>query len=121
MDFEDCARTLGIRVIHEEPPGGRWGCYLHRTRTIYLHPDLSPMQRQYVLGHELAHAHYGHTDCRPQWEEEADALAAQWMVRLCEWQTATQVHTTVEGVADELGVHPEVVRNYAKYIRGFTD
>lgn len=114
MDLHDYAHALGVQVARGVPSGNRWGSYHHRTRSILLHPGLSPRQESYVLGHELAHAYYGHDDCLPQWERQADLLAATWLIRAPEWRTAVRIHSTIRGVADELDVHPWLVRVYAE-------
>lgn len=118
MDLEDYAHALGVRVVRQIPAGNRWGSYSHRTRTIRLHPGLSPIQERYVLGHEIAHAYYGHDDCLPRWERDADAFAATLLIRPQDWRRATQMHGTLEAVAHELDVHPHVVRIYHSHLEG---
>lgn len=112
MDLDSYAYALGVRIMDEEPPGGRWGDYCNSTRTIRLRPDLGPLQRSYTLGHEIGHAFHEHSGCHPNVEWEADVFAATMLIRRSEWQAATSAHDTVGAVATELGVLPKVVRIY---------
>lgn len=118
MDLEQYAHALGVQVVRRIPSGSRWGSYSHRTRTIHIHPGLSPKQEAYILGHEIAHAYYGHDDCLPRWERDADVMAATLLIRLADWQKAIQMHSTVAAVAHELDVHPHVVRVYHSHLEG---
>lgn len=70
------------------------------------------------MGHEIAHAYYGHDDCLSRWEREADVMAAAMLIRLADWQRAIRIHSTVRAVAHELEVHPHVVRIYHSHLEG---
>ena len=118
MELHDYAAALGVQVFRGIPSGNRWGSYHHRSRTILLHPGLSPCQEKYVLGHELGHAYYGHDECVPRFERRADVFASTLLIRPAEWRRATQMHSTVEAVAHELDVHPHVVRIYHSHLEG---
>lgn len=105
-------------MVRDFPAMGRWGSYSHRTRTITIRPDLSPVQYRWVLAHEVAHAHYGHDGYLPRWERDADRLAALWLIRLCDWAVAVRVHDSLEAIAEDLEVHPGVCRIYHLHLEG---
>lgn len=118
MDLERYAHALGVQVVRQIPSGNRWGSYSHRTRTIHIHPGLSPTQEAYILGHEIAHAYHGDHEYRPEWERRADVGAAIALIRICEWRKATMIHDSIEAVACELEVHPHLVRVFHRYLGG---
>lgn len=119
MDAEYFTRSLNVRVVRDVPVNGYWGSYEHHTRTITIHPDLSPIQERYALYHEITHAYYGDVECKPEWERRADIGAAKALIRICDLRRAAMMHDTIEAVACELEVHPHLVRVYHKYLGGF--
>lgn len=121
MELEDIAHALGVRVVVEKPSGRRWGAYCNRTRTIRLHPDLGPLQRDYTLAHEIGHAFHEHEGCHPRTEWDADVWAATWLIPHTQWDQATSIHDTVEAVATELGVLPKLIHIYHENMRRQTN
>ena len=114
MDLELVAEHLGVRVDYVPPVTGGWGEYDAAAHRINLHPGLGPLQRRAVLAHELGHAAHRHEASTPRNEREADEMAHWLTIPLCGFLRAARAQETVPGVADELGVLPSAVRDYAR-------
>lgn len=72
---------------------------------IYMHPHQNQVQRRSTLAHELAHIHLGHTNgCNSHQEQQANILAAQWLIKLPHLINAMKWSTNLEEIADELWV-----------------
>lgn len=95
---------------------GRWGEYDAIRHEVRLHPQLTGIQAQAVLAHELGHAAYRHEASTAQSEREADDLGDWLRIPFCSFLRATQVHHTVQAVAHELDVLPADVHRYAQRI-----
>lgn len=121
---ESVAFMMGVRVVEDELPKGWLGAYHHQTKTITVVRGLclaDPVRYRCVLGHELGHAHHGHTAAdKTRGERLADAFAAALLVRLDDYLEALK-HTPPDDcveLAARLGVLPWVVRAYQRSFNG---
>lgn len=112
MHLDLLADYLNVEVVDGTPSDDRWGEFDEETRTITLLHRLAPIQRTCTLAHELAHAVYRHRGCRDSQERQADEYAWWLTIPLCSFLEAASAHETVEAVADELGVMPDMVEGY---------
>ena len=115
------AGELGVTVLDEWPEGDSWGEYDHETKTIYLRPDLAPIQRRSTLAHELGHAVYGHVGSTRTQERQADEFGALFQIRLCDLLKACKAVECPQGVAAELGVMPSDVETYWALLKGLLE
>lgn len=113
MHLDLIADLLDCEVRSEIPFSGAWGEYVPALHAIRLHPHLTGIHRDAVLGHELGHAAHEHTGYRPREEAEADRFAHWLLIPLCGFLRAMQAQEAMRGVAHELGVLPADVRAYA--------
>ena len=53
----EIAKILNV-IVHVGNIGNQYGCYMYlkRHRCIFLSEDLTPLEREFVMAHELAHA-----------------------------------------------------------------
>lgn len=117
--FDDIlAGELGVTILDEWPEGDSWGQYDHATKTIYLRPDLGPIQRRSTLAHELGHAVLEHVGTTVTQERLANEYAALAQIRLCDLMKAAQATECSQGAAAELGVMPCDVETYWRMICG---
>lgn len=114
--LEAIAEYLGVTVVFEEPLVGQLGEYQASTHVIRLHPQLSGLLLTVVLAHELGHAAHGHTTSTTVTEREADEFAHWCLIPFCYYLQATRAHPTIQGVAYELGVLPNMVEQYARRV-----
>ena len=105
---------------------GEWvrGMYNHDSRTIILNAWLDDLQRPYTLAHELGHAWHGHVfdgddpHGDPEAERLADEHAASLLIDPEQYARAEQLYGPHPGaLADELGVHPDVVNIFQRVLR----
>lgn len=114
MHLDLIADLIDCEVRTEIPLSGAWGEYDPALHAIRLHPSLTGMHRDAVLGHELGHAAHKHTGYCPREESEADRFA-QWLtIPLCGFLRAVREQEDMLSVAYELGVLPSGARAYAK-------
>ena len=121
MGPELLAFEMGVHVVEDRLPKGWLGAYHHGSRTVTLAPglNLDPVRYRCVLGHELGHAHYGHTpDDYPEGEWAADKFAAKLLIRLDDYLEAMAATGDVVAAARVLGVLPWVVRAFQKTMNG---
>lgn len=100
------------------------GYYDHSVRTIVLNAWLDDVQRPYTLAHELGHAWHEHTydgdnpHGDPQQERLADEHAASLLIDPEQYARAEQLRGPHPGaLADELGVHQDVVTIFQRVLR----
>jgi len=105
---------------------GEWlrGVYDHGARTITLNAWLDDLQRPYTLAHELGHAWHGHTfegddpHGDPEAERLADEHAASLLIDPAHYARAETLRGPHPGaLADELGVHPDLVLVFQRVLR----
>lgn len=106
------AGELGCTIVEAWLPDGRWGEYDADTHTIYLRPDLGPMQRRSTLVHECGHAYYGHRGTRERQERQARQFAARVLVKPCAFLKSSQAYEDPRIIAADLGVMPYDVEEY---------
>jgi Zn-dependent peptidase ImmA (M78 family) len=122
-----------MRIAHErglfvefDRDMGEWlrGYYDHDARTITLNAWLDELQRPYTLAHELGHAWHGHTfdgddpHGDPEAERLADEHAASLLIDPAKYARAEKLRGPHPGaLADELGVHQDVVTIFQSVLR----
>ncbi|MCC2033108.1 ImmA/IrrE family metallo-endopeptidase [Microbacterium sp. BWT-G7] len=85
---------------------------------------LTLAERRCVLAHELGHAFHDHR-CRGDkaMEDAADVYAAHLLIDPVEYARAEAIHPSVDFIAEELCVEPDLVRVFQRSItrlRGVT-
>ncbi|MGP5220455.1 ImmA/IrrE family metallo-endopeptidase [Arthrobacter rhombi] len=108
--------SRAVLVVEEQLPSGWWGAYDHHSDTIILQPGLGTLQRQSTLAHEAAHATLGHHGHHPSQEEQAEELAASWLIRHRDFEVATRIHDRLQAVAHELEVLPRDIKAYLRHL-----
>lgn len=117
-DLLNVARALEVSVTTALLPDDLLGCYIHDARGIMLDARLTPNEMRVVLAHEVGHAHYGHSclsgrdEVNPAHEARADRFAARLLIEGAELARLEQVVTSLDQLADELGVTVEFLRWY---------
>jgi len=112
--FVEWSRDLGVWLR---------GYYDAPACTITLNSLCSIEQQRYALAHELGHAWYGHTsagDLHTDTEAErlADEHAAGLLIQPAEFAAAELLRGPHPGaIAEELGVHQDVVEVYQRVLR----
>lgn len=110
------ADALEVEIVYQPLPGELCGLYDYRFHRIFVDSTLSPIQSNSTLMHELGHAFYGHAGCRPRWEKEASAWAAKQLIDPDEFVEAARLFEGSVALANELGVLPRDVENYAELV-----
>ncbi|NKW16884.1 ImmA/IrrE family metallo-endopeptidase [Rhodococcus hoagii] len=110
------AAEAGLIVVEGDIPSHESARYYHSHRVIVLRSGMSAVDTHTALGHELGHAHHGHScsqdagTCRKQ-ERQADEYAAQLLITPVEYREAERIYGHhVSGLALHLGVTPRIVR-----------
>lgn len=109
---------LGWTLTVEPLPTGIMGLTTFATKTITISPGLTPAETRCTLVHEAIHAERGPT---------LESLEAQEELRVCKTATRRLIPfsalsrafvwaSTVEELAEELGVDTETVRCRLKYL-----
>jgi len=114
--FEEVLSRLRPRIIERYLPHNWWGAYDNRTHTIWLRPNLAPIQRRSTLAHETAHAALGHTGHHPRQERQAEELAASWLIPYPDFVRAGSIYPTATGLAHELDVLPRDIHAYMRLL-----
>lgn len=105
------AASLGVAVHVAHLPHPYRGYYDAEKRMVVFDFNLTPIERRAVLAHELGHAFYDHR-CRGDEDAEAaaDRYAARLLIDPAEYAEVEQLYTSVDAIAEELGVTPDLVR-----------
>lgn len=109
---ESYVRALGVHVRIGWVPDGAWGTYDAELHVITLKAGLAPLQMICTLMHELGHAAYRHVGTNTRQEREANEWAAVRLIDKKEFIDAALVEDCAVGIANRLGVLPEVVLHY---------
>lgn len=110
--LEAIAKSLGVHVRFGWVPEGTWGTYDADLHLITLRWGLGPVQLLCTLMHELGHAANRHRGHNARQEREANAWAAVRLIGRDDLVNAVVVESTLQAVAHNLGVLPDVVRDY---------
>lgn len=110
------AEALSVRIVYRPLPGDTYGLYDYRTKTVYVDSTMSPIPSNSTLMHELGHAFYGHDGCLPKWEREASEWAARQLIDPDAFRDAVNLFEGSVAIANELGVLPRDVENYASMV-----
>ena len=119
------ARERGVDVEWSRDMGD-WlrGVYEHHVRTITINSSMDLWQQRYTLAHELGHAWHEHEldvddpHGEPEAERLADEHAASLLIDPEQYARAETIRGPHPGaLADELGVHPDVVLIFQRVLR----
>lgn len=119
------AARLGVSVHVAHLPEPYRGWYDVDSARVLYDFDLTPIEQQCVLAHELGHVHHGH-ECEdnPMHERKADIYAARLLIHPAEYAELERVNPDQHHLADELGVTVDLVRVYETHcltrLRGVT-
>lgn len=99
------------------------GCYFPDLDVILLDRRLLQVERRCTLTHELAHRHLGHGGCHDRRsmrreEQQAEDLAARWLIDLDALVDAQLWGRSPVEIADELWVDVPILR---ARVRSLTD
>lgn len=108
----EIAARLGVRIRSAPTPPGWWGAYDHRHKLITLHPELSPIQYDCTLWHELGHAHFGHQQMTGKHEAQANRWAAHKLLTVDEVLEHAKTELQTQELASLLGVLPSVLKTF---------
>lgn len=114
-DLIKYAADRGLTVHAAHLPEGYLGFYEAEPKRIWFDIGLTPAETRSVIAHELGHEHYGHLCDSSRNEREADAFAATLLIDPHEFAMLEQIDPSVESLADEFGVTPDVIRDYRRY------
>ncbi|TLF33274.1 ImmA/IrrE family metallo-endopeptidase [Microbacterium sp. 5K110] len=104
---------VSVHVAHITPPYR--GFYDHDMRMVVYDFNLSPIERDCVLAHELGHAFYGHQDRHDQQaEDDADAYAAALLVDPDRYARLEHIGLNPDEIAEELGVNEKLLRVFVE-------
>ncbi|WP_282847176.1 ImmA/IrrE family metallo-endopeptidase [Microbacterium oxydans] len=107
------AASLGVSVHAAHIDGPQRGFYDADLNRIVLDYELTPVERDTVLAHELGHVFYGH-DCygNPSFEAAANYYAACLLIDPERYIAAVAIDPAPDAIAEELGVEPKLVRAF---------
>lgn len=107
------AASLGVSVHAAHIDGPKRGYYDSAAKQVVLDYELTPVERDTVLAHELGHAFYDH-QCygNPAHEAAADYYAACLLIDPEQYMLAARVDPSVDAIAEALGVEPKLVRSF---------
>lgn len=111
FDPYEYANGQGIEVIHR-PISSVHGLWLPDYQTIVVRSGLSQRHERCVLTHELAHAHFGHTQDSPKNEFQADRWAARKLINPHRLRDLVAWSGDAAEIAAELVVSTRLVRVY---------
>lgn len=109
------AALLGVSVHVAHIDGPKRGYYDSVAKQVVYDYELTTVERDTVLAHELGHAFYDH-QCygNPKFEEAADYYAACLLIDPAAYIAAEALDPSIGAIADELGVEPKLVRVFEK-------
>lgn len=107
------AASLGVSVHVAHIDGPQRGYYDAVAKQVVYDYDLTPVERDTVLAHELGHVFYDH-QCygNPRFEAAADYYAACLLISPDAYMRAESIDPSVDAIAEELGVEPKLVRAF---------
>lgn len=102
---------MSVHVAHID--GAQRGYYDSAAKQVVYDYELTPVERDTVLAHELGHAFYDH-QCygNPAYEAAADYYAACLLIDPERYMLAERIDPSVDAIADALGVEPKLVRAF---------
>lgn len=107
------AASLGVSVHVAHIEGSQRGFFDADLNRIVIDYELTPVERDTVLAHELGHAFYGH-DCygNPSFEAAANYYAACLLIDPVKYMAAEAIDPSPAAIAEELGVEPKLVHAF---------
>lgn len=115
VDPYQLAEALGVPVLYTRRLTGSLG--VTDGKRIWLRRGLTRAVERSTLAHELAHVLLGHTSCQDgRGEARADRLAARLLVSLGEVERELRRCSSIESLADSLGVDVRMARIAAEIL-----
>lgn len=109
VDPYQLADALGVSVLYTRRLSGSLG--VTDGKSIWLRRGLTQPVERSTLAHELAHVLLGHTACQDgRGEARADRLAVRLLVSLGEVERELRRCSSIEALADSLGVDVRMAR-----------
>ena len=109
VDPYQLAEALGVPVLYTRRLSGSLG--VTDGKRIWLRRGLTRAVERSTLAHELAHVLLGHTACQDgRGEARADRLAVRLLVSLGEVERELRRCSSIEDLADSLGVDVRMAR-----------
>ena len=109
VDPYQLAEALGVPVLYTRRLTGSLG--VTDGRNVWLRRGLTRAVERSTLAHELAHILLGHTACQDgRGESRADRLAVRLLVSLAEVERELRRCSSIEALADSLGVDVRMAR-----------
>ena len=107
------AASLGVSVHVAHIDGPQRGFYDAKLKRVVYDYELTPVERDTVLAHELGHVFYDH-QCygNPAFEAAADYYAACLLIDPERYIAAEAIDPSPGAIAEELGVEPKLVRAF---------
>jgi len=107
------AASLGVSVHVAHIDGPQRGYYDSANKQVVYDYELTPVERDTVLAHELGHAFYDH-QCygNPAYEAAADYYAACLLIDPEQYIAAERMDPAPDAIAEVLGVEPKLVRAF---------
>lgn len=100
------------------------GMYSPDEQRIYFDIRLTPIERRWVVAHELGHHHHGHTCDSSRNELQADIYAASMLIDVTAYVSAERLTHDPEVIAEALGVTVEALNVFQRHcltrLRGVT-
>jgi Zn-dependent peptidase ImmA (M78 family) len=119
--FDIEAEALKWASVYDMPIEiGVEGAYDGERHAIYLSQRLSPVQRRWVLAHEVSHARHNdgrcHASLRDQMERRADMEASRMLINPVDYASAEQINDDTVWLAHELDVMPQTIISYRDWL-----
>ena len=109
VDPYQLAEALGVPVLYTRRLTGSLG--VTDGKRIWLRRGMTAAVERSTLAHELAHILLGHTACQDgRGEARADRLAVRLLVSLAEVERELRRCSSIESLADSLGVDVRMAR-----------
>lgn len=109
VDPYQLAEALGVPILYTRRLSGSLG--VTDGKRIWLRRGMTSAVERSTLAHELAHILLGHTSCQDgRGEARADRLAARLLVSLGEVERELRRCSSIEALADSLGVDVRMAR-----------
>lgn len=107
------AASLGVSVHAAHIDGPERGFYDADLNRVVYDYELTPVERDTVLAHELGHVFYGH-ECygNPSFEAAANYYAACLLIDPERYMAAEAIDPSPDAIAEELGVEPKLVHAF---------
>lgn len=104
-----------VRVQYATLDHRHRGIYVRDAARIFLSRRLTPLEARCTLAHELGHVYWGHNCSALRFENQANDYACRLLVHPEAYAAAERLYDSIEDIAEELGVTPEMVTYYQRF------